>query len=87
MTHPIEKERSDRVLTDADLQALAEFLQCGKCSFSSEEVLFVKEWLNTAKTAKSEIIKWLVKIAIIGIGLICGLQVALKMGFGKDLIK
>lgn len=81
------EEKRKRVLTDADLEALADHLQCAKCAFTSEEVIFVKDWLDTAKTAKSEVIKWVVKGIIIFIGLIAGLQVAIKMGFGKGMGK
>jgi hypothetical protein len=79
--------KRERTLTDADLEALTNHLQCTKCSFSSEEVIFVKDWLDTAKTAKSEVIKWIIKAIIILIGLVAGLQVAIKMGFGKGIGK
>lgn len=77
----------ERTLTDADLEALREFVKCNSCAFTQEEILFVRGWLETAKTAKSEVIKWLVKMVIIGAGLLCGLYVAVKLDilkmFGK----
>jgi len=77
-----------RVLTDADLEALAHVMQCNhKCAFTTEEVLFVRDWLDTAKTAKSEVIKWVVKGIIILIGLVAGLQVTMKMGLWKGVGK
>ena len=83
-----EHERRRRTLTDEDLEAISEKMRCHSCSFSPEEVQFVKDWLDTAKTAKSEVVKWLVRMILIVIGLIAGIQVAIKMGFfrivGKD---
>jgi hypothetical protein len=79
--------KRERTLTDADLEALSDHLQCTKCAFTNEEVIFVKDWLDTAKTAKSEVIKWVIKGIIILIGLVAGLQVAIKMGFGKGVGK
>lgn len=72
-------------LTEADLEALAEMLRCNKCSFTSEEVQFVKDWMDTAKQAKSEIIRWLVRCLIVFVGLMAGLQVAMKMGWYKGI--
>jgi hypothetical protein len=86
MPDPIREQRK-RVLTDLDLEAISARMACSQCSFTSEEVQFVKDWLDTAKTAKSEVIKWIVKGIIILIGLVAGLQVAIKMGFGKGLGK
>ena len=76
-------ERRKRTLTDEDLDTLADMLRCQKCAFSPDEVAFVKGWLDTAKTAKSEVIKWIVKMFIITIGLMCGLWVAIKMDLFK----
>lgn len=78
-------ERRRRTLTDEDIDTLADMLRCQKCAFSPEEVAFVKGWLDTAKTAKSEVIKWVVKMFIIAIGLMCGLWVAIKMDLFKAI--
>ena len=81
-----DKELTKRAmtLTEADLEALSALMHCSRsCSFSNEEVQFVRDWLDTAKTAKSEVIKWLVKIVIVSIGIISGIQVASRMGWFK----
>ena len=70
-------------LTDADLEVLAGMMHCRQCAFSAEEVQFVKSWMSAADTAKSEIIRWLVRLAIFGVGLIALIQVAWKMGYFK----
>ena len=77
------EERRKRTLTDADLEHLREIFICNGCSFTHEEVQFVKDWLETAKTAKSEIIKFVVKGIVYGIGIVSGLIVATKMGWLK----
>lgn len=77
--------RRKRNLTDEDLDALRELLHCKNdaCLFTQEEVMFVRDWLDTAKTAKSEVVRWITKMIIIGIGLVAGIQVAVKMGWFK----
>lgn len=81
----VENERRKRTLTEHDLEDLRSMLQCKSesCLFTQEEVQFVRDWLDTAKTAKSEVVKWIVKILITGIGIIAGIQVAIKMGWFK----
>lgn len=83
---PEEQEytpRRARVLTDEDVAALAAAIKCknDNCLFTPEEVQFVRDWLDTAKTARSEVTKLAVKGLFILIGLVAGFQVALKMGW------
>lgn len=83
-----EKPRRSRNLTDEDLDAIAERFRCtGGCSFTSEEIQFVKDWLDTAKTAKSEVIKWAVRGVLWFIGIVAGIQVAIKFGYFKLGVK
>lgn len=73
-----------RTLTDSDLDAIAERFRCtGGCSFTGEEIQFVKDWLDTAKTAKSEVIKWIIRGIIWLIGIVAGISVAAKYGWLK----
>lgn len=73
------------VLTEKDLEVLKEMFGCksNDCPFTQEEVQFVRDWLDTAKTAKSEIVRWLVRGVIFLIGAISLVQVAFKMGWFK----
>lgn len=73
-----------RTLTEADIEAIQEYMQCQhKCAFSPEEVQFVRDWLDNMKTVKSEIIKYIVKMIIYGVGIVCAVVVASKMGWFK----
>ena len=76
-------ERRERILTDADLDALVDRIRCTKCAFTQEEVQFVKDWLDTAKTAKSEVVRWVVRGILLIIGIVSGIQVAAKYGYLK----
>lgn len=75
-----------RTLSQADLEALADLLRCKNdiCTFSSEEVQFVRDWLDTAKTAKSEFVRWLVRSVMWIIGIASGIAVAAKLGYFKS---
>lgn len=74
-------------LTEADLEAIAGMVSCKiTCPFTNEEVLFVRDWLDTAKTAKSEVIKVFIKGVIIVLGVAAFLTLAFKMGW-QDRIK
>lgn len=86
---PPEKEYTPRrmTLTEADLEALATMLRCNSCSFSAEEVQFVKDWLDTMKTAKSEVVKWIVRGILALIGVFAAIQVAAKLGYFKAVGK
>lgn len=77
-------DRRHAVLTPADLEAIKEVVVCDKCPFTTEEVQFVKDWLDTAKLAKSEVVKWIVRIILMAIGIIAGIQVAAKAGYFKS---
>ena len=70
-----------RVLTDADIEALSEHIGCVKCTFTEEEVLFVRAWLDSAKTIKSEVLKKGVQLVFVILGLLCGIQALVKLGF------
>ena len=83
MPEPIEWTKRKMTLTEADLEALAAMLRCNQCSFSSEEVQFVKDWLDTMKTAKSEIVKWVVRGVLAAVGIFAAIQVAFKLGYFK----
>ena len=77
-------ERRKRTLTDDDIEHLQSIFMChNKCSFTQEEVQFVKDWLETAKTAKSEIVRFVVKGIIYGVGIVSGIVVATKLGWLK----
>jgi hypothetical protein len=80
-----EFKHRQRVLTKEDVEAIAEAVRCNHntCPFSGEEVQFVRDWLETAKTAKSEVIRWVVRLFLLAVGLIAGVQVAIKMGWFK----
>jgi hypothetical protein len=80
-------QQRERVLTDADLEALKELLSCDRCAFTPEEVQFVRDWMDTAKTAKSEVIKWIVRGIFFLIGLMALLQVGVKSGYLKGVAK
>lgn len=73
----------NRNLTDADVAAITQALKCKSdaCLFTPEEVQFVRDWLDTAKTAKSEVVRWVVRGIFFLIGLIAVIQVAFKMGW------
>lgn len=73
-----------RILTDEDLDILRQMTACNHaCSFTPEEVQFVKDWLDNMKTVKSELIKYCIKVTIYGIGIICAVIVAIKLGWFK----
>ena len=80
-------ETDERTLTDRDLEVLVEKLKevpkCHACTFTQEEVQFVRDWLDTAKTAKSELVKLAVRGIVILAGIICGLITAFKLGWFK----
>lgn len=78
-----ETERRKRTLTDADIEAIKELSHCQMCAFNAEEVQFVKNWLQTAKEAKSEFVKWIVRSLIVAFGIACGIATAAKMGWFK----
>lgn len=82
-----KEERRKRILSDADIEVLVEALRnvpkCHACTFTQEEVQFVRDWLDTAKTAKSEIVKLVVRGSILLAGLICGVVTASKLGWFK----
>lgn len=78
---------SERTLTDQDVAAIVAAIQadasCDICSFTEEEVQFVRDWLDTAKIAKSELIKLIVRGAVILVMLVSGVITAYKMGWFK----
>jgi len=81
-----EKEyspRRQRTLTDEDVAAISEAVRCksNACLFTPEEVQFVRDWLDTAKTAKSEVVKLAVKGIFVLVGLVAGIKVAIEMGW------
>lgn len=82
------QERRKRTLTDEDIELLRNEFTChNKCSFTQEEVLFVRDWLETMKTAKSEVVKFIVKGIIYAIGITCAAVVAAKMGWFRFMGK
>jgi hypothetical protein len=84
----MEDERRQRVLTDADLEALATYLKYhNECAFRPEEIQFVKDWMDTMKTAKSEVIRWVVRGIFIVVGVTSGIIAASKMGLFKGVVK
>jgi hypothetical protein len=79
----VEKPHRQRTLTEDDRADIADMLRCkmDACLFTQEEVQFVRGWLDTAKTAKSEVVRWVVRMVIVVGGLISGIVVAVKMGW------
>lgn len=85
------EERRQRVLTDADLEAFAAIVNANRhdCQFSAEEVQFVRSWLDTMKTVKSETIKYLVKGLFLFLGVVAAISVYFKLlkGASNDIIR
>ena len=77
---------TERTLTDADISAILDAMKCrtSTCPFTAEEVQFVRGWLDTMKTAKSEVVKLAVKGLFWIVGVVAAVSVAVKMGlFGS----
>lgn len=72
----------ERTLTDADIQALAATLQSMHCDcpFSNDEVSAVRDLLKLMQETRSNILKGIVALLVVGIGgiLVLGLKVWAK---------
>lgn len=81
-------ERRAMTLTPADIEAIKAAFSHQECSaFTQEEVQFVRDLLDTMKTAKHESIKWVIRGILLCIGFICIFIVAGKAGHFGPFVK